>query len=142
MEPNEHNDGSSSSMKKIFFHKKKISFQKKGIFIQKKIFQGQKCDTCHAGDTPSGGLDLSPAVAWQNLHDVASEINGDKLVAPGSARASVLCLALASLFRTFSCILCCIKLCCSGSATLALWSYAPGCACPRRQQLAPRLQPL
>ena len=65
-------------------------------FIQKKIFQGQKCDTCHAGDTPSGGLDLSPAVAWQNLHDVPSEINGDKLVAPGSARASVLYQKLAA----------------------------------------------
>ena len=64
--------------------------------VQTVVFERYACLGCHAGDNASGGLDLSPDVAWENLHDVPSQINGDPLVAPGAARRSMLYQKLAA----------------------------------------------
>ncbi len=66
--------------------------------IQSAIFDKYSCNTaiCH-GSFAAGGLDLSPAVAWENLLDVdAASVPGWTRVLAGQAAKSLLWLNLAA----------------------------------------------
>jgi len=63
--------------------------------IQTVVFERHGCtnDVCH-GSAASGGLDLRPDVAWQNLFDVPSTGSQYRRVVPGAANFSYLYLKL------------------------------------------------
>ena len=63
--------------------------------IQMVVFERHGCtnDVCH-GSAASGGLDLRPDVAWQNLFDVPSTGSQYRRVVPGAANFSYLYLKL------------------------------------------------
>ena len=65
--------------------------------IQKVIFENHSCtqSVCH-GSSAQGGLDLSPAVAYQNLIEVQSTESEFKRVQPGDKDRSFLWLKLAA----------------------------------------------
>lgn len=73
--------------------------------IQKVVFDGYGCTNgaCHGGnDDPAGGLDLSPAVAYQNLVRVSTKANlsqPKELVFPGEQNLSFLFEKLAAATR-------------------------------------------
>jgi len=67
--------------------------------IQKVIFENRGCSSvaCHDGTTKSGGLDLSPAVAYDNLLDQpATTVPGWNRIVPGQRDRSLLFVNVAA----------------------------------------------
>src|SRR5262245_44389433 len=66
--------------------------------IQSVIFEKHGCteQACHGSTAKQGGLDLSPAVAYQNLFQVRSTASPFNRVEPGDQRRSFLWLKLAA----------------------------------------------
>lgn len=62
--------------------------------VQKVIFDRYQCVACHSGDSPSGALDLSPEVSYQNLIEVRSVGSNLDRVYPGSRERSSLWLKM------------------------------------------------
>lgn len=64
--------------------------------IQQRVFEDQGCNNsiCHGASPGQGGLDLTPAVAYQNLLEVPSTGSGYRRVAPADPRESSLYLKL------------------------------------------------
>jgi hypothetical protein len=62
--------------------------------VQKVIFDRYQCVACHSGDSPSGELDLSPEVSYQNLIEVSSVGSNLDRVYPGSRERSSLWLKM------------------------------------------------
>ena len=61
--------------------------------IQTNIFN-PNCISCHAGATPSGGLDLSADVSYENLINVESNNSSYKRVVPCESENSYLYISL------------------------------------------------
>ena len=66
-----------------------------GIYEQVFVDYGCANDTCH-GANAAGGLDLSPEVAWQNIHEVQAVGSTLDLIEPGDPSASYLWLKVAA----------------------------------------------
>lgn len=66
--------------------------------VEKIVFDRYDCRNqgCHGQGAAAGGLDLSPGVAWANLHDVDAVVAAGKRIVPGDRRRSLLYTKLAA----------------------------------------------
>lgn len=68
------------------------SFESTFDAVQQVIFDRYGCVGCHSGETPQGGLDLSPDVAYDNLVEVDSVGSNLSRIYPGARERSSLWL--------------------------------------------------